>query len=101
MILDLLVKLRLVDNSFNLRKEVLEILRAVLLLNALTLQNAKNLLQERLLQVCLMNFVPSLEQECAEALDHDGLIAEQVFHLVERDVIWMVWRSETLRDEIV
>ena len=48
-----------------------------------------------------MVLAPSLEQKCAEALDHDGLIAEQVLYLVQRDVIRVVRRAEALRHKVI
>ena len=101
MVHNLWVLRRLVLNACNHRYKVLQLLIALLFDHVLSLHYPNNLLQKWLLKVCPMVLAPSLEQECAEALDHDGLIAEQVLYLVQRDVIRVVRRAEALRHEVI
>ena len=100
-VLNLRVLRRLILDTLNHRYEVLQLLIALLFHNVLALHYPNDLLQKWLLKVCPMVLAPSLEQEGEEALDHDGLVREQVLHFVQRDVVWVAWCTEALRDKVI
>ena len=92
---------RVVGYTLDITKKVLELIILVLRPKLISLDYANDSMKEGIVPVGPVIPVPSLEQECHKAGDHNLIAGEQILNLVEWYVLGVSRRPEHLTHKVV